>query len=349
MKNLSDAKLSKLQDQLDKERRLVSFDSYDLTVSSLMEMIVSGAVFVPPEYQRQFIWEPKRQSTLIESVFLGIPVPSIFMAANADATWEVVDGVQRLGSMCHFIGTEDLLNKIDRAEPLEISGLEKLSMLNETSFSQLPKSIQLYFQTRFLKVVVLNDKSDLSVRFDLFERLNTGGVTLTEQEIRNCVYRGPFNESLKELASSADLRKVVVLGDRAPGGAYEDVVLRFFAYLNNYQNFDHLVKTFLNEYMEKHKASPVPKNQIDLFNQTFAELVAALPNGVVRTRAKSPVNLAEAIAVGTALSIKSGKSPVPAKIQALLTDENLKKFTGAGSNQKRFVVSRIEHVRDSVA
>lgn len=349
MKNLPEAKLTKLQEQLDKERRLVSFDSYDLTVSSLMEMIVSGAVFVPPEYQRQFIWEPKRQSTLIESVFLGIPIPSIFMAANADATWEVVDGVQRLGSMCHFIGSEDLLKKVDRPEPLKISGLEKLSMLNDSSFSELPKSIQLYFKTRFLKVVVLNDKSDLSVRFDLFERLNTGGVTLTEQEIRNCVYRGPFNESLKELAGSLDMRKVIVLGDKAPDSAYEDVVLRFFAYLNNYKNFDHLVKTFLNEYMGAHKASPLPKSQVELFNRTFSELAKALPNGIVRARAKSPVNLAEAVAVGTALAIQSGKTPSADMIKALLSDEELKKYTGAGSNQKKFVISRIEHVRDSVA
>jgi hypothetical protein len=349
MKNPPRAKLTKLQDQLDKERRLVSFDSYDLTVSSLMEMMVSGAVFVPPEYQRQFIWEPKRQSTLIESVFLGIPIPSIFMAANSDATWEVVDGVQRLGSMCHFIGSDELLEKVVRPAPLEISGLEKLSTLNGISFSDLPKSIQLYFQTRFLKVVVLNDKSDLSVRFDLFERLNTGGVTLTEQEIRNCVYRGPFNESLKELANSSDMRKVIVLGEKAPGGAYEDVVLRFFAYLNNYQNFGHLVKTFLNDYMDKHKANPLPKNQVDLFNKTFAELAAALPDGVIRMRAKSPVNLAEAIAVGTALAIKLGKTPRADKIQALLSDEDLKKYTGAGSNQKKFVINRIEHVRDSVA
>ncbi|RYE02293.1 MAG: DUF262 domain-containing protein [Sphingobacteriales bacterium] len=348
MKNLPGAKVIKLQDQLDKERRLVSFDSYDLTVSSLMEMIVSGAVFVPPEYQRQFIWEPKRQSTLIESVFLGIPIPSIFMAANSDATWEVVDGVQRLGSMCHFIGSKELLEKVDRLEPLEIDGLEKLSTLNRVAFADLPKSVQLYFQTRFLKVVVLNDKSDLSVRFDLFERLNTGGVTLTEQEIRNCVYRGPFNESIKSLADSPDMRKVIVLGDKAPGGAYEDVVLRFFAYLNNYQNFDHLVKNFLNEYMDKHKANPLPKHQIDLFNQTFAELAKALPNGIIRARAKSPVNLAEAIAVGTALAIKSGAALLPDKIKALLLDEELKKYTGAGSNQKKFVISRIEHVRDSV-
>lgn len=349
MTNLSGTKLTKLQEQLDKERRLVSFDSYDLSVSSLMEMILSGTVFIPPEYQRQFIWEPKRQSTLIESIFLGIPVPSIFMATNADATWEVVDGVQRLGSICHFIGSDNLLKSIDRPKPLEIIGLEKLSMLNGFAFSDLPKSVQLYFQTRFLKVVVLNDKSDLSVRFDLFERLNTGGVTLTEQEIRNCVYRGPFNESIKELANSPDMRKVILLGEKAPGGAYEDVVLRFFAYLNNYQNFDHLVKIFLNEYMDKHKASPLPKAQVDLFNRTFSELAQALPNGIVRTRAKSPVNLAEAIAVGTALTIKSGKIPSAAKIQALLADDELKKYTGAGSNQKRFVVSRIEYVRDFVS
>jgi hypothetical protein len=142
---------------------------------------------------------------------------------------------------------------------------------------------------------------------------------------------------------------VVLLGEKAPGGAYEDVVLRFFAYLNNYQNFEHIVKSFLNEYMDKSKSSPLPKTQVDLFHKTFAILAAALPDGVVRGRAKSPVNLAEAIAVGTALALKSGQIPDNKKIMALLEDEKLKKYTGAGSNQKKLVVSRIEYVRDSVA
>jgi uncharacterized protein with ParB-like and HNH nuclease domain len=84
-----------LSAELDQERRTVSFDSYDMTVRQLLDMVESGAIDIAPEYQRQFVWGTDRQSVFVESVFLGIPIPSLFMATNADATWELVDGVQR--------------------------------------------------------------------------------------------------------------------------------------------------------------------------------------------------------------------------------------------------------------
>src|SRR5690242_2411067 len=103
--------ISSIQAQLESKRKTVSFDSYDLSVRQILDMVESGDIIVPPEYQRQFIWDADRHSILIESVFLGIPVPSLFMATNPDSTWEVVDGVQRLGSLSHFVGTPELLKK----------------------------------------------------------------------------------------------------------------------------------------------------------------------------------------------------------------------------------------------
>lgn len=346
---LTAKKISAIQAQLDNKRKTVSFDSYDLSVRQVLDMVESGDIFVPPEYQRQFIWEPERQSLLIESVFLGIPVPSLFLATNPDSTWEVVDGVQRLGSLSHFSGSPELLEKIKRAEPLVLTKLEKLETLNGVSFQQLPKSIQLHFLTRPVRLTVLNDRSDLAVRFDLFERLNTGGVSLTAQEIRNCVYRGPFNEQIRELASLESFRKVVKVQERkSMNGTYEELVLRFFAYLNDYQNFDHLVKDFLNNYMEKSRHSIISKSDCALFHQTMGLLSSAFPKGISRGRAATPVNLYEALSVGTALALKSGKAVDPKNFAPLIEDEKLKSFTGAGSNQKRLVIGRIEHVRDAL-
>jgi uncharacterized protein with ParB-like and HNH nuclease domain len=342
-------KLNVLQTQLEKERKLVSFDSYDLSVRQLLDMIEAGEIFVPPEYQRQFIWDPERQSVLIESVFLGIPVPSLFMATNSDATWEVVDGVQRLGTLSHFVASGSLLKKISRDAPLEIAGLEKLSALNGFSFESLPKSLQLHFLTRPMRVTVLNDKSDLSVRFDLFERLNTGGVTLTFQEIRNCVYRGALNEDIKELSTYPAFRSSVKVKDsHSKNGTYEEMVLRFFAYLDGYAGFDHSVKEFLNDYMKNNQKSNIDKKKADLFRLVFDKINGALPDGIARTRSTTPANLYEALAVGTALAIQKGAKIDAARFKPLLTDEKLKAFTGAGSNQRKFVIGRIEYVRDKL-
>jgi len=338
-----------VQTQLDQERKLVSFDSYDLSVRQLLDMVESGDIFVPPEYQRQFIWDPTRQSALIESVFLGIPVPSLFMATNPDSTWEVVDGVQRLGTLSHFVASSKLLEKISRDTPLTIEGLEKLTTLNGLTFEDFPKSLQLRFFTRPVRVTVLNDKSDLSVRFDLFERLNTGGVLLTAQEIRNCVYRGPFNDAIKEISAYPAFRAVVKIKDGDKNnGMYEELVLRFLAYLHSYKEFDHSVKEFLNTYMKKNQKIDIDKVTLKLFRDVFDALMAALPDGISRSRKATPINLFEAISVGSALALRSGSNIDHDRVRALLSDEELKRFTGAGSNAKKMVIGRIEYTRDKL-
>ena len=340
-------KQADIQNQLERERKLVSFDSYDLSVRQLIDMIEGGEIFVPPEYQRQFIWEPQRQSVLIESIFLGIPIPSLFMATNPDSTWEVVDGVQRLGTLSHFVASKELLKSISKDDALRISGLEKLEAFNGNTFSSLPKSIQLHFLTRPMRVTVLNDKSDLSVRFDLFERLNTGGILLTQQEIRNCVYRGRFNDDLKALASYASFRTAVRLKkEDANSSLYEEMALRFFAYLNRYAHFDHSVKLFLNDFMKSNQNAPIDSSDANLFKKVMDVLANAFPSGISRGRSVTPVNLYEAIAVGSALAIKSGAHVDPKKVAPLTSNEELRTYTGAGSNQRKFVIGRIELVKD---
>ena len=101
-----------IQSQLDANRRSVSFDSYDVTVRQLYDMISEDIIDVTPEYQRHFVWNQERQSQLIESILLGIPVPSLFMATNKDSTWEVIDGLQRLTTIVNFIGNTDAIEKI---------------------------------------------------------------------------------------------------------------------------------------------------------------------------------------------------------------------------------------------
>src|ERR1019366_3836418 len=198
-------------EQLDPQRRRVDFDTYDILVQQLIAMVESGAIDVAPAYQRQFRWDQRKRSHLIESVFLGVPVPSLFMATNRDGTWELVDGVQRLSTLIEFAGTEQARKRLGLEKPLVLQELEKLREFTGLPFADLPDSFQLQFSTRPIKVITLSDKSDLVVRFDLFERLNTGGVALTNQEIRACIFRGPFNEFLERLARLPDFHKVVRL------------------------------------------------------------------------------------------------------------------------------------------
>lgn len=348
--SMNTKQVEKLQAQLQKERRLVSFDNYDISVKQLIDMRQSGAIHVPPEYQRQFVWDAARESQLVESVFLGIPVPNVFMATNEDSTWEVVDGVQRLGTLAHFVGSNELLEQIGKDSPLVIEGLEKLSELNGKRFSELPGTLQLLFETRPLRATVLNDKSDSNVRFDLFERLNTGGVLLTNQEIRNCIFRGKLNDHLKKLSKQENfVRSIRLKPSDENNGTAEELVLRFFAYLECYQQFDHSVKDFLNGYMKERASKPLKSQSVALFNKAFDFISSTLPNGIVRgNRAVTPTNLFEAVSVGCALAFKTGKTPSAQKLKSVCSGAELRKLTTGATNSRSMVSGRIELVAGAV-
>jgi uncharacterized protein with ParB-like and HNH nuclease domain len=336
--------MADMQTQLDELKRQVDFGSYDITVKELISLVADGTIDIAPEYQRHFRWDGSRQSQLIESIFLGIPIPSLFMATNKDATWELIDGVQRLSSIIHFAGGVDVRSKIGLPTLLKLEELEKLQTFNGKHFEELPKSIQLGFLMKPLKITTLSDKSDLSVRFDLFERLNTGGVSLSNQEIRSCVYRGKFNDFLKELALNADFKQVVrVTRKQETDATREELVLRFFAFLDNYQNFDHSVVDFLNEYMRKATKSFDYEAGRSIFEQTFASL-AHLPSGITRNRTTTPVNLYEAVAVGAALALRQGETLNTTNTDWIVSDE-LKVLTSGATNSRSRVTGRIEFAK----
>ena len=343
----------KIQEQLDKNRRSVSFDSYDLSVRQLYDMVSEKNIDIAPDYQRHFIWDEERQSQLIESIFLGIPVPSLFMATNKDSTWEVIDGLQRLTTIINFIGNEKTIRTINSAtKKLKLYGLEKLNAFNGLYFDDLPKSIQLSFQTRPIRITVLNDRSDFNVRYDLFERLNTGGVTLHPQEIRNCVYVGEFNDFVKECALNADFRNVVKVTKNAEKtGNFEELVLKFFAYYEGRNEFVHGVKEFLNEYMAKKTKSFKNKKELKvLFEQTFKILNTLLPNGIVRgVRTNiTPLVLFEAISVGTADALQAKKVVNKAKLSLVLNNTELKNLTTGATNSRKKLLERINFVKENI-
>lgn len=349
-----------MQQQLSTNRMEVSFDSYDLAVRQLVGMFQENTLQISPEYQRHFVWDSTRQSQLVESILLGIPVPSLFMATNKDFSWEVVDGLQRLTTLILFIGDDDALELLGSKgknhvvyEHLRLQGLEKLTEFNGYCFDELPSTIRTMFKHRPIKVTVLNDKSDEGVRYDLFERLNTGGIKLEPQEIRNCVYQGPFNELLKKCSKNKDFRKVVKLGAKPKESAYEELVLRFFAYYDWSEKFEHDVKEFLNDYMKSQmNTTNNLDNYLKIFEKTFGLLSLLLEDGIIRGNRKTitPVVLYEAISVGVANYLKSnnGDKVNKIKINELLDDVTLKSYTTGATNSQSKLKKRIEYVLDNL-
>jgi uncharacterized protein with ParB-like and HNH nuclease domain len=340
-----------LQEQLDSNRRNVSFDSYDITVRQVYDMILKNMIDIAPEYQRHFKWDEKRQSQLIESLFLGIPVPSLFMATNKDSTWEVIDGLQRLTTLINFIGTfEETKSIIPKFQELRLQELDKLDTFNNLTYRELPTPIQIMFQTRSLRITVLNDRSDFKVRYDLFERLNTGGIILHAQEIRNCIFLGPFNDFLKDCVRNADFQNVIKMTKNAERNrSLEELVLRFFAYYEDTDKFDHSVNEFLNDYMAKKSKNLSNKPELlDIFSQTFKYINQNAPNGIVRSNRKNvtPIVLFEAVAVGIAKAIKGKNKLLNKKLTAMLDDRELKETTTGATNSRSMLSARLKRVRE---
>lgn len=328
--------------QLDEQRRKVDFDTYDITVEQLISMTERRAIDIAPTYQRQFRWDARRRSQLIESIFLGIPVPSLFMASNPDGTWELVDGVQRLSTLVAFAGESTARKKL-ALDKLRLSDLEKLTEFNGKTLADLPDSLQLQFRLRPIKVVTLSDKSDSVVRFDLFERLNTGGIALTDQEIRSCIFRGPFAEFLEKLATFTPFRNVVRLPDkRETDGTREEYVLRFFAFLNEHESFEHSVVGFLNDFMKRASQSFDYRDGERVFKDTFTQLARLLPSGLTRRQKTTPVNLYEAVAVGAGLIVQKKKKLKKASM-AWVKSADLQALTTGATNNRQKVIDRIQY------
>jgi hypothetical protein len=345
--------VTKINAELKKQRRTVAFDTYDITAKQLLDMVAEGQIKVAPDYQRHFVWKADRESALIESVFLGIPVPSLFMATNEDSSWECIDGLQRITTLINFVKPQfrDGVRDISTHE-LTIGGLEKLPSLNGLRYADLPETLKLNFLTRPIRITVLNDLSDYQVRFDLFERLNTGGIILHQQEIRNCVFQGEFNDFIKACAADVRLESVFKKSNREGRGNMEEIVLKFFAYFEKRDAFKHSVKEFLNDYMEaKTKSFTNKKSLLEIYDKTMEVLVRALPGGVVRSDRPNttPLLLFEAVAIGVADVMSAGGTVNDEVLRAVLDNSELKRVTMGGTNSNPKLLERIRIVREAVA
>jgi hypothetical protein len=222
------------------DRKLIA-QPVDLAVSDLVAQISAGDLLLNPVYQRRYVWDDKKASKLIESLLINVPIPVCYFAEEPDGTRSTIDGQQRLRSLHRFLGNEFALR-----------GLEVLSDVNGRRYHQLSERQQRLIRNRTIRCIVITEESHPDIRFDVFERLNTGSVALTAQELRNSVYRGSFNELLHELADDDKFK--ACLGGRADKRmAFEELVLRFFALSDGLLSYRPSIKVFLNRYMRQHR------------------------------------------------------------------------------------------------
>lgn len=224
--------MTELEIELDEARRAIHTDGYPMSIGELTNLYRDGELVIRPPYQRLFRWDESQKSRLIESILIGIPLPSIFVAQDDDGKWELVDGLQRVSTLLQLQG---LLPK-EEYPPLTLVGTKYLPSLEGASWESeggpiLTSAQRLDIKRAKIDIKIVQRGSDPKTKFDLFQRLNSFGSKLSNQEVRNAQLVGvnsDFVEWLQELASTPSFESLLRLPESDKDKKYdEELVLRF--------------------------------------------------------------------------------------------------------------------------
>ncbi|SDO07210.1 DUF262 domain-containing protein [Pseudomonas jinjuensis] len=267
--------------------RKVLIQQYDYAVRTLMDMVIEGDLTLDPDYQRQYRWPDEKASRFIESILLNIPVPVVYLAEEADGSFSVIDGQQRLTSLFRFLKPAELAGLFDDAgvEELTLEGLKVRSELNGKKYMELHRVDRSAIAKRPIRCIVVLNESDSTLKFEVFERLNTGSASLTDQEVRNCIYRGSLNSLLKKLARNPKFQEMIALPEASRRDMKDaELVLRFFAYreLAEATEYSDNYTEYLNSFLEENRevGDAVCEQLESLFNSTVDLIYEVLGPGV---------------------------------------------------------------------
>jgi Protein of unknown function DUF262 len=238
-----------LSEEIEKAQRLVRTDAYQMSIGEIVSMYESREIVIDPEFQRLFRWDIGQKSKLVESMLLGIPLPSIFVFEKEDGSWELIDGLQRISTILEFMGR---LHSPDGGvhAPSILEATKYLPSLHnavwETSElipgvpayeqSPLDKTQQLAIRRGRLGVEILKRPSDDQTKYDLFQRLNAGGTQANAQELRNCIMlmiSGEYFRAVKQAAGEPSFRAVTaVTEEQAERQRDLELAVRFLVHTN---------------------------------------------------------------------------------------------------------------------
>jgi len=230
-------------------RQKIYTDKGDPEIESLYGKYKRGRLILQPDFQRHFVWDKKKSSRLIESAFLDIPLPVIYLSEEKNGKEYIIDGQQRLTAFFSFIDGNFL-----NGEAFRLTGLEVFKELNKKLFKELDEELQDKIKYCKIRTITFKRESNPDLKFDIFERLNTGAVSLNYQELRNCIYRGPYNNLLKKLSQDKDFMYLLRLKNPEKRMRDIELVSRFAAFYHaTYLNYKPSIRRFLDKDMKKHQ------------------------------------------------------------------------------------------------
>ncbi|WP_444896511.1 DUF262 domain-containing protein [Microbulbifer sp. SSSA005] len=340
--------MSDLEQEILNGRNSLSADRLDMSFGELMNMYSNGELVIDPEFQRLFRWDSYQKTRFIESILLGIPIPSIFVAEDSDGKWEIVDGLQRLSTILSFFG---MLKHTPEKNNWEMIPGDVVGSLEGLKIAELPTKFQLNLKRSVCRIEVVRWDSNYDMRYELFNRLNTGGTPLAEQEIRNCIFRGispEFTNLIKDLAVNQTFQTIIQPTQKQKDELYMDeLVLRFFSLFKNSQGIQKNLQEHMTEYMRLATKGAVEYGEkINIFNRVV-EVVRPLGRNVLNgLNGQLSTSLYDGVFNGVAENIDYYETVSQEKleevIQSLKSDEAFKQATGTASNYKERTKKRIK-------
>jgi hypothetical protein len=347
--------LMSLQKEIDKARAEIRTDGYPMSIGEWISLYERGEIDIHPEFQRFFRWSPQQKSRLIESVLLGIPIPEIFVAQREDGVWDVVDGLQRLSTIFQFVGIlkDEAGTSVD---PLTLEPTKYLPLLGGKRWEDSDKTIsftaaqQLLVKRSKIGVSIILKESDQASKYELFQRLNTGGSPLSDQEVRNSILimmnRKMFNW-LRQLSEDRNFQECIAMSDRATEEQYDmELVVRFTVFrtmmAKNLVNLGDLGE-FLTDRLTTlaYQKRFDYKVEEDIFRRTFQLLEETMSSDSFRRYDAErqrflggfSVSAYEAVALGVAHNLKAleaSPGTIEKKIKRMWSDRIFKDNSGSG-------------------
>ena len=267
--------------EIPKEQRKIRTQAYDKSIEDTVRMIENNRIFLQPDFQRYSgVWDLKTSSLLIESILLNVPIPPIYVAEEEDGTWNIIDGLQRLTTFKEFYSGK-----------FKLRGLESLKELNKLEYKTLNQKAKTILDNGNLRIVLITKESHPEMKYDIFMRLNRGSVKLTEQELRNCLYRGKLNDLIKNLRNNKNLLNILNLTEPHHRMIDAELILRYLAISEKYDNIENkingyngIMRSFLNEYMNERR-DITDKDIVMLenkFNDTLDKVYAVFERNAFR-------------------------------------------------------------------
>ena len=240
------------------EQRKLYTESSDFTVETLVNKLKNDSIYIP-DFQRKYVWNDIQASKLIESLIIQCPIPVIYLNQEQDETYSVIDGNQRVTSLKRYLSDE-----------FQLKGLTAYSELDGLNFSQLDPRFQRHINNRTIRCISISRETHPQVKFDVFERLNSGSVKLNKQELRHGLYYGALIKSAKNLVTKTDITKyVLAIDNKNKRMKAEEFILRFWTLSQDFNNYKGSLAASINSYIENNNNSKNIDDLEEVFKETF--------------------------------------------------------------------------------